>query len=83
MKQIQINETYANSEAALAHHGGCNTNNISKDFEYPKITRFDVYGEPGEELKNSQVWVHRLTIHSLDSAVTSLPQRAIASGQST
>ena len=47
-----VNETYANSEAALAHHKGVVIQTIfPKIFNISKITRFDVYGEPSEELQ--------------------------------
>jgi len=47
-----VNETYANSEAALAHHKGVAIQTIfPKIFNISKITRFDVYREPSEELQ--------------------------------
>jgi quinol monooxygenase YgiN len=47
-----VNETYANSEAALAHAKGVASQTIlPKIFEISRITRFDVYGDPSEELQ--------------------------------
>ena len=47
-----VNETYANSEAALAHLKGVAIQTIlPKILNISKITRFDVYGEPSEELQ--------------------------------
>jgi quinol monooxygenase YgiN len=47
-----VNETYANSEAALAHRKGVAIQTIlPKILNISKITRFDVYGEPNEELQ--------------------------------
>ena len=40
-----VNETYANSEAVLAHNDG------PKIFSLAKISRFDVYGNPNDELQ--------------------------------
>ena len=45
-------ETYANSEAALAHNVGVASQSIlPKIFSVSKISRFDVYGNPSEELQ--------------------------------
>ena len=46
-----VNETYANSEAALAHRKGAIQTILPKILNISKITRFDVYGEPSEELQ--------------------------------
>jgi len=47
-----VNETFANSEAALAHRKGVPIQTIlPKILNISKITRFDVYGEPNEELQ--------------------------------
>jgi quinol monooxygenase YgiN len=47
-----VNETYANSDAALAHRKGLAIQTIlPKILNISKITRFDVYGEPSEELQ--------------------------------
>jgi quinol monooxygenase YgiN len=47
-----VNETYANSEAALAHRKGVAIQTVfPKILNISKITRFDVYGEPSEELQ--------------------------------
>ena len=45
-------ETYANSEAALAHNVGVASQTIlPKIFSVSRISRFDVYGNPSEELQ--------------------------------
>ena len=45
-------ETYANSEAALAHRKGVAIQTIlPKILNISKITRSDIYGEPNEELQ--------------------------------
>jgi quinol monooxygenase YgiN len=47
-----VHETYANSEAALAHNNGVASRTIlPKVFSLAKISRFDVYGNPNEELQ--------------------------------
>lgn len=47
-----VHETYANSEAALAHNNSVASQTIlPKIFDVAKITRFDVYGNPSEELQ--------------------------------
>ena len=46
-----VNETYANSEAALAHRKGAIQTILPKILNISEITRFDVYGEPSEELQ--------------------------------
>jgi quinol monooxygenase YgiN len=45
-------ETYANSEAVLAHNAGVASQTIlPKIFSVSRISRFDVYGNPSEELQ--------------------------------
>lgn len=45
-------ETYVNSEAALAHNDGVASRTIlSKIFSLAKVSRFEVYGDPSEELE--------------------------------
>ncbi len=45
-------ETYRNSEAAIAHNNGVASKTIlPRIFDISKITRFDVYGSPSEELE--------------------------------
>jgi len=45
-------ETYANSEAALAHNVGVASQTIlPKIFSVSRISRFDVYGNPSEQLQ--------------------------------
>jgi quinol monooxygenase YgiN len=45
-------ETYVNSEAAFAHNDGIASQTIlPKIFSLAKISRFDVYGDPSEELQ--------------------------------
>src|ERR687887_2014600 len=45
-------ETYTNSEAVLAHNNGVASQTIlPKIFSVAKISRFDVYGNPSEELQ--------------------------------
>ena len=47
-----VNETYANSEAVLAHNTGIASQTIlPKIFSVSRISRFDVYGNPSEELQ--------------------------------
>ena len=47
-----VYETYANSEAALSHNNGVASQTIlPKIFSVAKIIRFDVYGNPSEELQ--------------------------------
>jgi quinol monooxygenase YgiN len=47
-----VHETYANSEVALAHNNGIASQTIlPKIFNLAKISRFDVYGNPSEELQ--------------------------------
>jgi quinol monooxygenase YgiN len=49
-----VNETYANSEAALAHAKGIGSQTIlPKIFNISRIIRFDVYGDPSEELQKA------------------------------
>jgi quinol monooxygenase YgiN len=45
-------ETYRTSEAAIAHNNGVASKTIlPRIFDISKITRFDVYGNPSEELQ--------------------------------
>ena len=47
-----VHETYANSEAVLAHNAGIASQTIlPKIFNVSRISRFDVYGNPSEELQ--------------------------------
>jgi quinol monooxygenase YgiN len=47
-----VHETYANSEAVLAHNAGVASQTIlPKIFSLSMISRFDVYGNPSEELQ--------------------------------
>ena len=47
-------ETYANSEAALAHISGVASQTIlPKIFSVSRISRLDVYGKPSEELQKA------------------------------
>ncbi len=47
-----VHESYANSEAALAHNVGVASQTIlPKIFSVSRISRFDVYGNPSEELQ--------------------------------
>ena len=47
-----VYETYANSEAALAHNDGVASRMIlPKIFSLAKVSRFEVYGDPSEELE--------------------------------
>jgi quinol monooxygenase YgiN len=47
-----VRETYANSEAVLAHNTGIASQTIlPKIFSFARISRFDVYGNPSEELQ--------------------------------
>jgi quinol monooxygenase YgiN len=47
-----VYETYANSEAALAHNNGVASQTIlPKIFNVSRINRFEVYGNPNEELQ--------------------------------
>jgi quinol monooxygenase YgiN len=45
-------ETYVNSEAVFAHNNGvASRTKLPKIFSLAKISRFDVYGNPSEELQ--------------------------------
>lgn len=47
-----VNEIYANSEAVFAHNTGVASQTIlPKIFNVSRISRFDVYGNPSEELQ--------------------------------
>ena len=47
-----VNETYASSETALAHNAGVASQTIlPKIFSVARISRFEVYGNPSEELQ--------------------------------
>lgn len=47
-----VHETYANSEAVLAHFTGVASQTIlPKVFNISRISRFDVYGNPSKELQ--------------------------------
>jgi quinol monooxygenase YgiN len=47
-----VHETYANSEAVLAHVTGVASQTIlPKVFSVSRISKFDVYGNPSEELQ--------------------------------
>ena len=47
-----VHETYANSEAALAHTTGVASQTIlPKVFNVSRISRFEVYGNPNMELQ--------------------------------
>jgi quinol monooxygenase YgiN len=71
-----VNETYANSEAALAHAKGVASQTI-----LPNI--FNIFTETlvRNYKKHSRILVHRLTIYLLDSVVNSRKQRRIFSRQ--
>ena len=47
-----VSETYANSEAVLAHNAGVALQTtLPKVFSVSRISRLDVYGNPSEELQ--------------------------------
>jgi quinol monooxygenase YgiN len=47
-----VHETYTNSEAVLAHNAGVASQTIlPKIFSVSRISRFEVYGNPTEELQ--------------------------------
>ncbi len=47
-----VHETYTNSEAVLAHNSGVASQTIlPKIFSVSRISRFEVYGKPSEELQ--------------------------------
>jgi quinol monooxygenase YgiN len=47
-----VHETYANSEAVLAHNAGVASQAIlPKIFSVSRISKFEVYGKPSEELQ--------------------------------
>ncbi|MBV9668734.1 MAG: antibiotic biosynthesis monooxygenase [Nitrososphaeraceae archaeon] len=49
-----VHETYINSDAALAHSNAVASRTIlPRIFSLAKISRFDVYGNPNEELQKS------------------------------
>ena len=48
-----VYETYSNSEAVFAHMNGVASQTILPNiFNVSKITKFEVYGNPSEELQN-------------------------------
>jgi quinol monooxygenase YgiN len=50
--KCMVHETYANSEAVFAHNNGVASQTLlPKIFSVSKISRFDVYGNPSEELQ--------------------------------
>jgi quinol monooxygenase YgiN len=50
--KCMVHETYTNSEAVLAHNAGVASQTIlPKIFSVSRINRFDVYGNPSEELQ--------------------------------
>ena len=67
-----VHETYLNSEAVFAHNNGIASETIlPKIFSVAKISRFDVYGNPSEELQKLLASFGRLLIYLLDSVVDS------------
>ena len=49
-----VSEWYESSEAALAHlHGKAATTFLPKLLEVSNLTRFEVYGDPNEDLKKA------------------------------
>ena len=49
-----VHETYANSEAVLAHNNSVASQTIlPKIFSVSRIAKFDVYGNPSEELQKA------------------------------
>ena len=49
-----VHETYTNSEASLAHNTGIASQTIlPKIFSVSRISKFDVYGNPSEELQKA------------------------------
>ena len=49
-----VHETYTNSEAVLAHINGIASQTIlPKIFSVSRISKFDVYGNPSEELQKA------------------------------
>ena|SRR5918911_1065664 len=47
-----VHETYTNSDAVFAHNAGIASQTIlPKIFDVARINRFDVYGNPNEELQ--------------------------------
>ena len=74
-------KTYANSEAALAHNTGVASQTIlPKIFSISRITSFDVYGNPSEELQKvlASLWY---TDFQFICGVQSLTVREIRSYQ--
>ena len=51
--RCMVHERYINSDAVLAHNNGVGSQTIlPKIFNIARISRFDVYGNPSEELQN-------------------------------
>ena len=49
-----VHETYASSEAALAHHAGAASQAIlPKIFSVASLSRLEVYGDPSEKLQKT------------------------------
>jgi quinol monooxygenase YgiN len=50
--KCMVHETYTNSEAVFAHNAGVASQTIlPKIFSVSRISRFDIYGHPSEELQ--------------------------------
>lgn len=61
-----VHETYRNSEAAITHNSGVASQKIlPRIFNISKITRFDVYGNPSEELQKVLTSVRVQTYYNL------------------
>ena len=61
-----VHETYRNSEAAITHNNGVASQKIlPRIFNISKITRFDVYGNPSEELQKVLTSVRVQTYYNL------------------
>jgi len=59
-----ITEWYSDQEAALAHlNGEGATKLLPKLLEIAKITRLEIYGEPGEEVKSRLIKLGGKTFH--------------------
>ncbi len=61
-----VHETYRNSEAAIAHNNGVASQKIlPRIFNISIITRFDVYGNPSDELQKVLTSVGVQTYYNL------------------
>jgi hypothetical protein len=66
-----VHDTYTNSEAVLAHNNSVASQTaLPRIFAVSRITRFDVYGNPNEELEKVVTsFIHNFTTYLLGLVV--------------